>query len=62
MRIDVNHGARAEDLAWMARWGETPHGAAERLGISRDALEKWCERQERGDLWRRLVANERGAA
>lgn len=48
---------RAEDLEWMASTGETTEGAARRLGISIDALEKWCDRQQRRDLLQRLAAN-----
>lgn len=49
--------ARAEDLAWMAAHGETVNGAADRLGINRKSLEKWCHRNT-PELWRQLVANE----
>lgn len=49
---------RAEDLAFMATWGETPDGAAARLSLSRDTLERWCQRKNLNDLWAALVANE----
>lgn len=38
----VDHAARAEDVRWLAATGESLTGAAKRLGIGRDGLEKWC--------------------
>lgn len=52
------NAARAEDLDWMARTGETTTGAARRLGLRLEALEKWCDRHQRRDLWNRLQANQ----
>lgn len=46
---------RAEDLEWMAATGENAVGAAERLGISLAALERWG-RRNRPDLWATLSA------
>ncbi len=48
---------RLEDLAWMADTGESASGAAERLGMTLSALERWCDRHAR-DLWRRLSARD----
>lgn len=50
--------ARAEDLDWMVRTGETTEGAAGRIGISWDGLQRWCQREARTDLWRGLRTNE----
>ena len=58
---DARNRARIEDLAWMAAHGETVDGAADRLGINRKSLEKWCHRNT-PELWRQLVANEATAA
>lgn len=48
---------RSQDLAWMATWHTTPGEAARRLGITRNALEKWASRNDRA-VWERLVLNE----
>lgn len=60
----VDHRARAEDLRWLAETGESLSGAAARLGISPDGIEKWCaahglraelealRRREPGDVFR----------
>lgn len=48
---------RAEDLAWMAASGETLAGAAERLGISTDALTEWGRRFDQAELVGRLRRN-----
>lgn len=56
-----NNAARAEDLAWMAETGETPDGAAHRLGLNTDALQKWSERNA-PQTWARLVGNRKGRA
>jgi hypothetical protein len=50
--------ARAEDLAWMADTGETVTGAAKRLGISVETLEKWCARHGQMAVYRRLASHE----
>lgn len=42
----------------MAATGESHTGAAERLGLSVDTLEKWCRDHDR-NVWRHLVANSR---
>lgn len=55
MLPDVTH--RAEDLDWMAAAGEGTEGAAKRLGVSPDSLERWCQRNGHADIWRRLVCN-----
>jgi hypothetical protein len=49
--------ARHEDLEFMADTGETIDGAAHRLGVTESAIEWWCHRNGRRDLWRRLTAN-----
>lgn len=46
---------RAEDVAFLAATGESAVGAAERLGITYMALEKWCQ-QNMLHEWRTLVA------
>lgn len=43
----------------MAETGETHTRAAERLGTSVDALEKWCRTNGHHQTWTRLVANAR---
>lgn len=48
---------RREDLAWMAATGETTEGAAARLGITADALERWCLKHAH-QTWRALRAND----
>lgn len=52
-----DHDARLEDLAWMTRTGEHLTGAAARLGLSRDSLDKWC-RRNCPDLLAVLIARE----
>lgn len=49
--------ARLEDLEWMAAGGEGTEGAARRLGVGLDALDRWCYRNAR-DVWRRLREND----
>lgn len=46
--------SRLEDLTWMADTGESAVGAAARLGITRDALEKWCHNNDHDELYARL--------
>jgi hypothetical protein len=41
--MSVDHAARAENVAWMAATGENLTRAAERLGITVCALEKWAQ-------------------
>lgn len=43
----VDQEARLEDVRWMASTGEGLTGAAERLGISRAALETWLRKYDR---------------
>lgn len=38
----IDHAARAENLRFMADTGENLTGAARRLGISTDGVEKWA--------------------
>ena len=38
--------ARVEDIRWLADTGETLTGAAARLGISADAIEKFCGKHD----------------
>jgi hypothetical protein len=49
--------ARLEDLTFMADHGETHIGAAERIGMTVDALDRWCHRHD-AKVWNRLVANQ----
>ena len=49
---------RAEDLAWMARTGETTEGAATRIGLSVESLERWCDKNAR-ETWHQLRTNDR---
>jgi hypothetical protein len=39
----VDHRARAEDVRWFVETGECLTGAARRIGITRDGLEKWLK-------------------
>lgn len=50
---------RIEDLEFMAAHGETPEGAAARLGMRAASLETWLLRSHRPALVRALVANAR---
>ena len=54
---DNERQARIEDLAWMVECGENAEGAARRLGLTRNALERWCGNHA-PDLWRRLCSRE----
>lgn len=47
---------RLEDLTFMADHGETHTGAATRLNIDLETLDRWCHRHN-PDIWHRLVAN-----
>jgi hypothetical protein len=40
----VDHRARAEDVRWFVETGECLTGAARRLGITPQGLDKWCRR------------------
>jgi hypothetical protein len=42
--------ARLEDARWMAETGECLDGAARRLGLTRDALERWLTVNDRTTL------------
>lgn len=55
--VTVNREGRLEDVRWMAETGECLDGAARRLGLSRNSLEKWLERNER-DVLKVLVARQ----
>lgn len=48
---------RSEDLHWMADWYETPREAARRLGLSLNALNRWCQRYD-PEVMERLRHNE----
>ena len=48
---------RLEDLAWMVETGETVEGAARRLGLSPNALEKFAV-EHAPDLLRQLRARD----
>lgn len=54
---NLDPATRLEDLAWMADTGESAVGAAERLGVEHEALEKWLRRHDLG-LWHRLAARD----
>lgn len=47
-----------QDLEFMASTNETTEGAAERFGITREALWKRVDKAKRTDLWDQLRANE----
>lgn len=53
---DLN-AARLEDLTFLADTGETLNGAAERLGTTTAALEKWCRANAQQHLYAALIAN-----
>lgn len=59
MSARVDHVARAEDVRWLADHGECATGAAVRMGLTYDALEKWSRRHQ-PVAWSRLLENERG--
>ena len=50
---------RLEDLTFLADTGESLTGAASRLGLTTDALEKWCRTHGHQHLHARLTANTR---
>lgn len=54
--IAQKNKARREDLEFMAATGECAERAAARLGLSTEALRKWCERHDYR-LWQRLLDN-----
>ena len=41
-KAEQRRAERLEDLAWMVETGETVEGAAHRLGLSQNALEKFA--------------------
>lgn len=43
--VAAQEAARLEDVRWMLETGESLTGAAARLGISPNALEKWLHRR-----------------
>lgn len=45
---------RLEDLTFMAETGESFVGAAARLGVDANTLERWLERRKLSDLANRL--------
>lgn len=48
---------RLEDVRWMAETGECLDGAARRLGLTRNTLEKWLARSD-ADALRLLVSRQ----
>lgn len=54
----IDHRARAEDVHWLAETGEGATRAAERLGITYDALEKWCRLHGHSADWNRMRARD----
>jgi hypothetical protein len=57
-RVAVEMAARREDVLWMAETGESLSGAAKRLGIKVDALERWCDKNDMRDELRKLRSRE----
>jgi hypothetical protein len=55
----VDHRTRAENVRFLADTGECATGAAQRMGLTVDALEKWARGHDPA-AWSRLVENERG--
>lgn len=53
----VDDAARLEDLRDLAAFGETRAGAAQRMGLTYTALEKWRRDHARPE-WEQLIANE----
>ena len=49
-KAEARRQERLEDLAWMVETGETIEGAARRLGLSQNALEKWTAENAPGLL------------
>lgn len=56
-KVEAKRLARLEDLAWLARTGETTIGAAERIGLEPNSLERWCDKNAR-HIWHQLRAND----
>ena len=52
-KAEQRRAERLEDLAWMVETGETVEGAAHRLGLSQNALEKFAG-EHAPDLLRKL--------
>lgn len=50
--------ARIEDLAWMAETGESLTGAARRIGLSRESLERWMRQRDLRDVLAQLQSRE----
>jgi hypothetical protein len=50
--------ARLEDLQFMVDTGETLTGACHRLGLNKEALDKWCRGNDCLNLYQRLQARE----
>lgn len=48
---------RAEDLRHLVETGAGVDEALSRLDLTRGTLRKWCQRNDCGDLWARLLAN-----
>lgn len=55
----VNTAERLEDVRWMAETGENLDGAAQRLGMTVEALEKWCARHDKEALTTLIAARPR---
>lgn len=55
---EVNIPARREDIRWMAETGESLTGAAQRLGLTHTALDKFCRRQGLYDELHRMLARD----
>lgn len=53
----VDAATRGEDIEWLAETGECASGAAQRLGLTYDALEKWASKHTPA-AWQRLLARE----
>jgi hypothetical protein len=50
---------RADILTDLDEWGAGISEALRRLDMNRDALQKWCSREGKSELYRRLVAREK---
>ena len=58
--MTIDHRARAEDMCWLADTGECATRAAERLGTTYDALEKWARAHGMAAEWRALKSRDPG--
>lgn len=54
----IDHAARAEDIRFLAETGECLTGAARRMGLTVDALEKWAQLHGLRDELNRLRSRE----